>query len=222
MAQRCGHCGRDGTLIYVKDVVLSEAPTEITHGGGAIEETTNQRILQVRRCSQCDQPTLATYQYVDGWSDPSDYMDFRQIYPALRELDDLPPRIGQRYNAMLELAHAPDAFAVRAGRLLEAVCADQGISSGDLGSRLDELAGKRRATIPKPLADQAHLVREFRNIGGHDDDVEVEEGDVPLIRGFVEALLEFLYWGPAELERGRSALAGRINRGQVPGPSGRS
>lgn len=55
--------------------------------------------------------------------------------------------------------------------------------------------------MPKALTDQAHLVRKYRNLGGHAGAWEVKEQDVPLIRGFVEALLDFLYWGPANLEQ---------------------
>jgi hypothetical protein len=31
-----------------------------------------------------------------------------------------------------------------------------------------------------------------------------------LIRDFVDALLEFLYWGPSKLERGRAAFERRV------------
>jgi len=211
MAERCDNCGREA-LTHVADLPVSEHPTEIVHGGGGIEETTNQEILLVQRCSVCAAPTLSTYHWIDGWSD--DYMGFERLHPPRRTLEDLPSRVRARYQSMLELLHAPDAFAVRSGRLLEAVCTDQGVPSGDLGPRLDQLAGKNRQTIPKALADQAHLVREFRNLGGHDDDVDVEARDVPLIRVFVEALLEFLYWGPARLDRGREALETRIQGGR--------
>jgi hypothetical protein len=126
-----------------------------------------------------------------------------ELYPERRDLDDLPERVSARYTAMLELLHAPDAFAVRAGRLLETVCADQGVERTkehrDLALRLDALVA--RGDVPKPLADQAHLVREYRNLGGHDAEMEVEDQDVPLIRGFVESLLDFLCWSPANLSR---------------------
>ena len=211
VAERCGNCGREETLVHVKDIVFSERPTQIRYEPGGIQEATDQTILHVQRCSVCDAPTLSTYRWIDGWSDPSDYAELARLYPPEPELGDLPSRVSDRYKRMLELVHAPDAFAVQAGRLLEAVCTDQGVESGELGPRLDQLAGKRRQIIPKGLADQAHLVRRFRNLGGHDDDVEVQPGDVSLIRGFVETLLEFLYWGPAKLERGRHALAARMS-----------
>ncbi|MEX1140697.1 MAG: DUF4145 domain-containing protein [Thermoleophilaceae bacterium] len=190
---------------------LSKRPTHIDHGGGDLEETTDQTVLLIQHCTVCDEPTLSSYRYVDGWSDPMDFMGLKRIHPPMRNMADLPSRIRDRYGRMLELLHAPDAFAVRAGRLLEAVCMDQGVPDGDLGPRLDQLAGRKGGRIlPRALADQAHLIREFRNLGGHDGDVEVEARDVPLIRDFAEGLLEFLYWGPAKLERGRQALQQRI------------
>jgi hypothetical protein len=59
------------------------------------------------------------------------------------------------------------------------------------------------------LADQAILVTEYRNIGGHDDDREVQADDVPLIQGFVDSLLEYLYWEPAKYERAAAAFEER-------------
>ena len=159
MAERCDNCGREGTLTHVADLPVSEHPTEIVHGGGGIEETTNQEILLVQRCSVCAAPTLSTYHWIDGWSD--DYMGFERLHPPRRTLEDLPSRVRARYQSMLELLHAPDAFAVRSGRLLEAVCTDQGVPSGDLGPRLDQLAGKNRQTIPegagRPSASRARI-----------------------------------------------------------------
>lgn len=211
MAERCDNCGREGTLATIETVQLSERPTQVTYDGGQVEEAANQKLLLVQHCAVCDEPVISTYRYIDGWSDPSDFMSFTRISPPEHTLDDLPPRVRDRYGAMLELLYAPDAFAVRAGRLLEAVCMDQGIPDGTLGTRLDQLAGRKHGGIlPAALAEQAHLVREFRNLGGHDEDVEVDANDVPVIRDFVEGLLEFLYRGPAKLERGREALQLRI------------
>jgi hypothetical protein len=211
MPVRCDNCGREGTLTHVQDVSLSKRETQIDYGGRDYEETFDQKILLVQHCTVCDEPTLSTYHYIDGFSDPTDLMSLKRIHPPARNLDDLPTRVRKRYTAMLELLHAPDVFAVRAGQVLESVCTDQGVPDGKLGPRLDQLAGRKRGIIPKALADQAHLVREFRNLGGHDDDVEVEARDVPMIRDFVERLLEFLYWGPAKLERGRAALQERVD-----------
>lgn len=63
--------------------------------------------------------------------------------------------------------------------------------------------------MPAPLVSQAHVVYTYRNYGGHVKEFEVEEGDVPLIRWFIDALLDFLYRGPAELARVSGALGDR-------------
>ncbi len=149
---------------------------------------------------------LSTFTYIDGWQDPAD-IDYRPLYPEAMDATDLPERVRQRYRAMLELTHAPDAFAVRAGRVIEAVCADQGVVRGTLDDRLRLLVSERE--VPAALVDQAHLVRRYRNVGGHDDDIEVEAEDVPLLRDFVEALLEFFYWvQPSWHAVGRHSRAG--------------
>jgi hypothetical protein len=203
--RRCGHCGRDGTIEPVGPIAYDRRTRELgqsAHG----EEFTTVWALQVERCSVCRGLILSTFTYVDGWQDPAD-IDYRPLYPETMDVTDLPERVRQRFQATLELLHAPDAFAVRAGRVIEAVCADQGVVRGTLDDRLRLLVSER--AVPAALVDQAHLVRRYRNVGGHDDDIEVEAEDVPLLRDFVEALLEFFYWGPAKLARGREALERR-------------
>jgi Domain of unknown function (DUF4145) len=202
MAERCGHCGRENSCEHVGRVVLS-TKSDTVQVGGYLQEITTQQIAQISRCTGCDNLTLETYTWVDEMMDPED-VTLHQLYPQERSFADLPERVRARYEAMLELQHAPDAFAVRAGRLLEAVCADQGVhpktdKNAELSQRLDQLV--KQVGVPKALTDQAHLVRKYRNVGGHDNAWEVEDQDVPLIRRFVESLLDLLYWGPANLAR---------------------
>jgi Domain of unknown function (DUF4145) len=204
---RCGHCGREGTLEQVDDVRLYGQTISMHRESTGLKEADRQVRLVVQCCSGCVKPTLLQYTCIDGWSDPGEFAGLHRIYPEVRDLADLPQRVRTRYQKMLELTYEPDAFAVRAGRLLEAVCSDRGISSGTLEKRLDKLVAG--GGVPQALTDQAHLVRDYRNLGGHDEDLEVEAPDVPLIRAFVEALLDFLYFGPAKLERGRAELKRR-------------
>jgi hypothetical protein len=175
--------------------------------GNFTEEVNVQRIAQVDRCTACGELTLSRYLWIDQYFDPGDVVP-DVLYPARRDLTDLPAGVAVRYGAMLELQHAPDVFAVRAGRVLEAVCADRGIDDKlkfreQLNALVDE------ASVPKPLVDQAHLVYDYRNYGGHTKEFEVETQDVSLIRGFVDSLLEFLYWEPAALARAAAAFKER-------------
>ena len=201
MALRCGHCGREGTRETKGQVVLSSTPDAVSDGKQSWPITV-QEIAQVDICTGCGKPTLLTYTWVDEFMDPSE-VEPDEIYPERRNLDHLPLRVRRRYGEMLEVQHLPDAFAVRAGKTLEAVCTDQGVRRTaklqDLADRLDALV--ERGDIPRPLADQAHIAREYRNLGGHDAELEVRTEDVPLIRQFVEGMLDFLYWGPKSLQR---------------------
>jgi Domain of unknown function (DUF4145) len=190
-------------------VVLSER-SDLSQVGSYQEEIVTQRIAQIDLCSGCGKPSLSTYTWVDGYMEPDDVVP-EELYPERRNLEDLPERIRDRYLQMLEIQHAPDAFALRSGKPLETVCGDQGIAETkklfNLARRLDALV--RQLGVPWPLIDQAHLVRDYRNIGSHDAGLEVRAADVPPIRGFVESLLDFLYWGPANLDRVTAELKRR-------------
>lgn len=155
----------------------------------------------------CGEPSLREYCWNDVYSDPSDAWDPKTIYPCEHEVTDLPEQVSRRYSEMMQVLFQPESFAVGAGRLLEAVCADRGITEGNLHPRLKQLAAS--GALPEPLANQARLVKEYRNIGGHDDDREITPQDVVLIRGFVEGLLEYLYWGPEKYKRALDAFEER-------------
>lgn len=207
MPTRCGHCGREGTLETKGSVTLTSKSQTIHDPPGFQQEILVQRIAQVDLCPSCGEVTLSRYLWIDGYFDADD-LTVETLYPQPHRLDDLPANIRARYEAMLDLQHAPDAFAVRAGRVLEAICADRGISD-ELSLREQLNALVQQAEVPAPLVSQAHVVYTYRNYGGHVKEFEVEAGDVPLIRGFVDALLDFLYRGPAELARVSAALDGR-------------
>jgi hypothetical protein len=209
MAERCGHCGREGTVEW-KGQVQVDSHTAKHRVGPYESDVEIQRIAGVGYCGSCEQITLETYAWADEFMEPDD-VHAERLYPLDRDLGDLPDRVRDRYAAMLELQHAPDAFAVRAGRLLEAVCADQGVPKSKEHPALDHRlkALVTRAGVPAALTDQALLVKDYRNLGGHDDAWEVEDQDVPLIRKFVESLLDFLYWGPADLARVSAAFVKR-------------
>lgn len=196
---QCAHCGREGTLECFKDMTLAEKSVDAA--GNADFAITFEDRLQVQQCSVCKKPTLRSY----TWHDFSDAGEaWRTLYPSTYEIDDLPAEVGERYTGMLEVLYAPDLFAVRAGKLLETICKDLGVKQSSLQSSLEKLAKEER--LPDALGAQVLLVKEYRNIGGHDDPLEVEDEDVPVLRDFVENLLEALYRGPAKFERGQQKL----------------
>jgi Domain of unknown function (DUF4145) len=215
---KCGHCGKDGTLEGVQQVVLNSESDEVQMGmdPDSTMSVEFQTVVDVRRCRECSLPTFTQYDWVDPLDDhENDARNVRLLFPPDRHLEDLPARVRSRYAAMLGLLDEPDVFATRAGKLLEAICGDQGFPETnaqgkrqDLYDRLEGLTSS--GNVPAAVKDQAQLVRRYRNVGSHDNDLELGREDVPLIRDFVETFLEFLYWGPAKLQRETVALTTRL------------
>lgn len=173
---------------------------------------TTQWVAQVDLCSGCNKPTLLTYTWVDEFMDPTDDIPTKELYPERHDVDALPEAVRRRYAEMLAIRHEPDAFAMRAGKTLEAVCADQGFPTDKRHSLDVQLkAMVEDGDYPQPLADQALIVKEYRNVGSHHDrNFDVGEADVPLVAGFVDRMLDYLYRGPARLEE----LTERLERQQ--------
>jgi hypothetical protein len=209
MSLRCGHCGRENTRETKGSWTLSSRTDLVPFGQEQIEVTT-QWIAQVDLCSACNKPTLLTYHWVDEFMDPTDDIRTNELYPEQHDVEALPEGVSRRYAQMLAIRHEADAFAMRAGKTLEAVCADQGFPTGKKNPLARQLkALVERGGYPQSLAEQALIVKEYRNIASHDDaKLDVEEADVPLIVGFVDGMLDFLYRGPARLRE----LADRLER----------
>jgi hypothetical protein len=217
MAQNlCGHCGREGTLHELEPWITLGSRTSVEPNAPSDPESiTIDRRLQVWKCSVCGEPTLRQYYWIDEYNDPEYAWDTEQtLYPREHDVTDLPERVAMRYSEMMQVLFQPEAFSVGAGKVLEAVCTERGIANGPLADRLRELA--QRGKLPGPLAKQAQLIRRYRNIGGHDDDQEITKDDVTVIRGFVESLLDYLYWGPAKYERAVAAFEERTAKRDGP------
>jgi hypothetical protein len=207
MATRCGHCGREGTLTDGGHAEMDSHEVKVRDADNTIVDVVDERDMAwAQKCTACRGVTVSRYRWADSWLEEDTPV---VVYPPGRSADDLPADVEKRYVKMLEYRHDPDVFAVQAGRTLEAICADRGLSNkvGNLEARLDRLVNEE--LVPQPMVDQAHLVRRYRNIGGHDEVIDVEEEDVPLIQGFVDALLSYLYRDPAKLARATASLEER-------------
>lgn len=217
----CGHCGRTETLTVPKDgqVVIHRVAGEAAVGPDLYdtESTEEQVVIEVAGCSHCHQPTFTRYKWIEPFfDDPDQAYDVQVLYPVQRDSADLPENVGRRYRDMLDVTFNPALFAVQAGKCLEAVCAERGLPARGkndghipLHQRLEKLVADNH--LPEMLGKQALLVKEFRNLGGHDSDDEPTVQDLAVIRGFTESVLDYLYWGPAKLARSTATFEARAD-----------
>jgi hypothetical protein len=164
-----------------------------------------QHTVGVYWCPACGEPTVQTW----CWSpEMSVEANERVLYPTRRDNTSLPETIGIRLDAAMKVKKIdPGFYAVGIGRMLEAVCKEQGATGKDLFAQLDDLVVMGK--MPEPLTAAAHELRKLRNLGAHDEEIDVSADDVALIEALGEAILEYLYRAPAAVAAVRAGLAER-------------
>jgi hypothetical protein len=150
-------------------------------------------------CPACEAVSLSSTFYFDQ-ADPDDW-HFQILYPSSEEVSlMLPDKIAKAYDAARKVRNIdPNAFGVLLRRLLELVCKGK-----VLHTQLRDLASRQE--IPKQLAEMAHALRQFGNIGAHASAGELTEEEVPFLDKLCQAILEYVYHAPRVLEDVRVRL----------------
>jgi len=210
---RCGHCGNTTAFYeraeyhYDERIYDNDNDGNPIYWGHYVVKRVEWRILQ---CPACKNPTL--HQLLGpgdehgGWDDePSETV----LYPIEKVIPkDIPKDIATVYSEALRLSQlSPSACAVMMGRTLEVICQHEGAVDGTLHARLQQLATSGR--IPETLGKMALQLKEIRNLGAHADATgdEVQGSDIPVIRDYMDAILEYLFVAPARI----TALEARLN-----------
>jgi hypothetical protein len=154
-------------------------------------------IYSFLKCPNCRKPNLLR-NWVESCVDSASFED-EHLYPkAAVVAAGLPPEVEREYQAAQKVKGvSPNAYAVLLGRLLELVCTDRGATKGDLNRRLAELAS--RGEIPERVVEMANALRELRHAGAHAWVGELTFEDVPVLESIAQAILEYVYAGPALL-----------------------
>ena len=203
----CGHCRFEGALdrkvaqAIERDVVLDQ------YGNEAGEWST---VMEVHQCPNCAGYTLSSY----GWEDSMspDEIVTQIIYPKLRDASALPATVAVEYTKAQRVRGIDaDYFAVGIRRTLEAVCTERGVprqnNRDSLYARLERLA--QAGGLPDTFVEMADHLRDLGNLGAHPGDFAVDKDDVDVAAEFMEAILEYLYRAPRQLEAVRERLQRR-------------
>lgn len=153
-------------------------------------------VYQILLCPACDGVSFATINYHDQFEP----CETEILYPTTHEMPEgLPPEVAKGYEAALKVRNVEaNAFGVLVRRVLELVCADRGAEGRTLHDQLNCLV--ERDEIPRQLADMAHSLRAFGNIGAHASAGELTSAEVPFLDKLCEAVLEYVYYAPRLLQ----------------------
>ena len=188
----CGHCGFTGDLSEKSFATIKTVEYVSPDGFTDYQWYIHARVMQ---CPGCEGLIFYTYREWH-YEDPADW-PVTILYPQPPDVRGLPEKVREFYEKALPTkASDPTSFVVGIGNILEAICAEQGISSNKtLQRKLQDLAAK----FPDTLADMTHHLRKLRNRGAHGD--MVEASDAKIAADFVESILDHLYRNPAKLRR---------------------
>ncbi|MDY7080400.1 MAG: DUF4145 domain-containing protein [Chloroflexota bacterium] len=202
---QCGHCGNKAPT----DIVASyDATSSFTLSQGIYsEEYKAGNVWELVLCPVCSGMNLRQVA-VNGAAGPDEtggVLGARVVYPSNRSFAGLPPAIDSAYQAALKVRHVDaNAFAVLLRRVIEGVCLDRGASGRDLNAKLDDLA--KKGEIPAQLAEMAHQLRHFGNIGAHFGEEDLTSAESVLLDDLCGAVLEYVYVAPGLLEKLKSRL----------------
>lgn len=192
---RCGHCSNVAPMemVYYDSVDRSEEHPmgKFTSVYQAADRT------ELLRCEVCRGLTLRSYSWHEMMEGAHE-IDFEVLYPTSA---DVPPGLPQHIETELIAGQkvkgiSSDLFGIQMRRILELVCEQRlGPAEGKnstLVKRLDELVA--RGDIPTEVAEIAHRLREFGNIGAHAMTGRgMTPESIPIVEKLCQAVLEHVY-----------------------------
>ena len=198
---QCGHCGNKSCM----EVVTSyDATRSFTDPFGDTYDAGD--VWELVLCPVCSGINLRQVNVHWGAEPEIGRRAARVVYPSTgKSFAGLPPAIDSAYHAALKVRHVDaNAFAVLLRRVIEGVCLDRGASGRNLYDQLNDLA--KKGEIPVQLAEMAHQLRLFGNIGAHFGEEDVTCADAALLDDLCGAVLEYVYVAPGWLDKLKSRL----------------
>jgi Domain of unknown function (DUF4145) len=193
--ERCGHCNNVSRMI-----VVGRYGTVKTYDGGLYDAGD---LWEMLLCETCKNVSLRAGHYDDRFNE---YVDWKPLYPSAPGVPTgLPDTVRSAYEEAQGVRDInPNAYAVLLGRVLDHVCSDKQAVGRTLAERLRNLAGRR--VIPETLADIAHALRSFRNVGAHADLGGLSRAETSVLESLCDAVLEYVYVEPLLLKSARERL----------------
>lgn len=235
---KCGHCGNVGNCkvqaSYTYDILVEAADEYDQRMWLLFQCPACSRpilgecvIVEKEKFGELPEVFKCDIHFFDGSAgragDPAGPMLFEEfsdnnkiLYPQDKTIEHnwmLPHRVSLAYSAALRVKKAdPGAFAIMVGRALEEICHHEKAKGKVLADKIKSLADSGR--LPQVLADMIAQLRLLRNLAAHanEDDYMVKEEDVPIIREFIDAILEYLYIAPTKITHLQDRISGKYDK----------
>lgn len=142
------------------------------------------------KCPKCENPFVTLQEnYGKGWDDPV------RIHPSpdTRVNPNLPLPIRTAYEeaSLCIKSKAYTASAIMCRKTLEGICAEHGITGGNLVTKLKKM--KDKGIIENRLYEWADELRISGNEAAHDVKITIAAEDAKDILDFTNALLEYIF-----------------------------
>lgn len=202
---QCRHCANSAPMLIVATYV-KRSEDVVDDGSPEGLELDCGNDYELLECPNCQKIILRVKHWHEAYVSRHE-ADFLIIFPTTTELPPgLPEKIQKEYSAALKVKSlSPGSYAVLIRRVLELVCRDRNAAGRTLNEQLKDLV--KKGEIPGKLADIAHQLRTFGNIGAHAMETEIEPRDIPVLDKLSRALLEFVYSAPFLLKEAAELLA---------------
>jgi Domain of unknown function (DUF4145) len=173
--------------------------------------------LTLEACPNCNDSTI-----ILSRCPPVGAATVMMVYPKGMGRPSLPPVVPGRYASSYEeaarlLPDSPKASAAVSRYCLRRLIHDMlGMRSTDFARELDLLLASRQ--LPRHLADALDAVRHFADFAAHPEKStspgaisDVQAGEAEWLLDTLDLLFNYFFVQPADTERRRAALLGRID-----------
>ncbi len=208
----CPRCNKQSSFDILGNLPATFASGFITGPSGQNSRPLIDRVTSME-CRNCHQPVIVIEQeFVDDTPSNKNhsggYINYRGLFWWPFQGMELSSDVSEVIQKILQeakitfSAQCYRASAVMSRRTLEAITVDKGESDGVLAKRIQNLISK--GILDKNLGDWATEIRLIGNTGAHFDPInDVEKEDANQIILFIEELIKYLYFMPAEIARRR-------------------
>ncbi len=126
-------------------------------------------------------------------------IDEEILYPINTfQVDYLPPKVKEAYEAALKTKNIDSAVCVMAlRRTLEIICKEKGAEGHNLWHNIEFLS--KKGILPAELKHASTITKTYGNMGAHDADILINSIELEQIIEFVKYILEYLYILPSKL-----------------------